>query len=65
VVDFILADCNSEPLQVALKQRDIPFVVVSAFPRPLVRTEASERILQKPVSAKTLCDELGNACRAA
>jgi DNA-binding response OmpR family regulator len=65
VVDFVLADRNSEPLQVALKQRDIPFVVVSAFPRPLVRTEASERILQKPVSAKALCGELSDACRAA
>jgi DNA-binding NtrC family response regulator len=65
VVDFVLADRNSEPLQVALKQRHIPFVVVSAYPRPLVRTELSERILQKPVSAKTLCDELGDACRAA
>ena len=65
VVDFVLADRNSEPLQVALKQRHIPFVVVSAYPRPLVRTEASDRILQKPVSGRALCDELGNACRAA
>jgi DNA-binding response OmpR family regulator len=65
VVDFVLADSNSEPLQVALKQRNVPFVVVSAHPRALVRTEVSERILQKPVSAKTLCDELGDACRAA
>jgi CheY-like chemotaxis protein len=65
VVDFVLADRNSEPLQVALKQRHIPFVVVSAYPRPLVRTDASDRILQKPVSGQALCDELGNACRAA
>jgi CheY-like chemotaxis protein len=62
VVDFVLADRNSEPLQVALKQRGIPFVVVSAYPRPLVRTHASEHILQKPVTAEALCDELGDAC---
>jgi hypothetical protein len=65
LVDFVLADRNSEPLQVALKQRRIPFVVVSAYPRPLVRTEVSDRILQKPVSGQALCDELGSACRAA
>jgi len=64
VVDFVLADRNSEPLQVALKQRHIPFVVVSAYPRLLVRTEASDRILQKPVSGQVLCDELGSACCA-
>src|SRR5262245_56255086 len=61
VVDFVLAYRNSEPLQVALKQRHIPFVVVSAYPRPLVRTEVSERRCRQ----KTLCDELGDACRAA
>ena len=65
VVDFVLADRNSEPLQLALKQRHIPFVVVSAYPRPLVRTKLSGRILQKPVSGQALCDEIGNACRAA
>jgi CheY-like chemotaxis protein len=65
VVDFVLADRNSEPVQIALKQRHIPFVVVSAYPRPLVRTQASDRILQKPVSGQALCEELGNACCAA
>jgi len=63
VVDFVLKDRNSEPLQIALKKRHIPFVVVSAYPRPLVRTEVAERILQKPVSAQALCDELSDACR--
>ena len=65
VVDFVLADRNSEPLQRALKQRHIPFVVVSAYPRPLVRTEVSEHILQKPVSAEALCSKLRDACRRA
>ena len=65
VVDYVLADRNSEPLQVALDERHIPFVVVSAYPRPLVRTNVSRHILQKPVSAETLCDELGEACREA
>ena len=32
VLDYMLADGNSEPLQTALKRRHIPFVVVSAYP---------------------------------
>ena len=32
VVDYVLADGNSEPLQTALKRKHIPFVVVSAYP---------------------------------
>jgi DNA-binding NarL/FixJ family response regulator len=41
VVDYLLADRNSEPLQAALKQRDIPFVVVSSYPRALKRDRTS------------------------
>jgi DNA-binding response OmpR family regulator len=65
VVDFVLADRNSEPLQVALRQRDIPFVVVSAYPRVLVRTCPADHILQKPVTAQALCDEVRDLCRRA
>jgi CheY-like chemotaxis protein len=63
IVDFVLKDRNSEPLQIELKQRHIPFVVVSAYPRPLIRTEAAEHILQKPVSPKALFEVLDDACR--
>jgi DNA-binding response OmpR family regulator len=65
IVDFVLADRNSEPLQAALKERNIPFLVVSAYPRPLVRTHLTDRILQKPVPAQVLCDELRDVCRRA
>jgi CheY-like chemotaxis protein len=65
VVDFVLKDRNSEPVQVELKRRNIPFVVVSGYPRPLVRTEASRHLLRKPVSAQVLCDEIREACRRA
>jgi DNA-binding NarL/FixJ family response regulator len=65
VVDYVLADGNSEPLQTALKQRHIPFVVVSAYPRPLVRTEPGQEILQKPVTRDLLCDRLEAACKLA
>jgi DNA-binding response OmpR family regulator len=65
VVDFLLADRNSEPLQVALRQRDIPFVVVSAYPRVLVRTRIADHVLQKPLTAQALCNEVRDLCRRA
>jgi DNA-binding NtrC family response regulator len=65
VVDFVLADGNSEALQTALKRRHIPFVVVSAYPRALVRTEPGQEILQKPVSPDLLCGRVEAACKLA
>ena len=41
------------------------FVVVSAYPRPLVRTEPGQGILQKPVTRDLLCDRVEAACRLA
>lgn len=65
VVDFVLADGTSEPLQTKLKRKNIPFVVVSAYPRPLVRTEPGQEILQKPVSADLLCGRVAAVCKRA
>ena len=61
VLDYVLADGNSEPLQTALKRRHIPFVVVSAYPRPLVRTEPG----QKPVTSDLLCGRVEAVCKLA
>lgn len=65
VVDYLLGDRNSEPLQAALKQRHIPFVVVSSYPRALVRTEEGQDVLRKPVMAKDLRGSVAAACRRA
>ena len=65
VVDYMLADGNSEPLQMALKRKHIPFVVVSGYPRPLVRTEPGQEILQKPVTSDVLCGRVEAACKLA
>jgi DNA-binding NarL/FixJ family response regulator len=65
VVDYVLADGNSQPLQTALKHKHIPFVVVSAYPRPLVRTEPGQEILQKPVRSDLLCGRVEAACKIA
>jgi hypothetical protein len=65
VVDFVLADGNSEPLQTALLKRHIPFVVVSAYPRALVRIAPGQEILQKPVAGELLCGRVEAACKLA
>jgi DNA-binding response OmpR family regulator len=65
VIDFVLADGNSERLQTALKRKHIPFVVVSAYPRALVRTEPGQEILQKPVTGDVLRNRVGAACKLA
>ena len=63
VVDYLLADRNSEPLQAALKRRQIPFVVVSSYPRPLVRTEEGQEVLRKPVMPHQLRCSVAAAVR--
>jgi DNA-binding NarL/FixJ family response regulator len=65
VIDFMLADGNSQPLQAALNRKHIPFVVVSAYPRPLVRTEPDQEIPQKPVTHDLLCGHVEAACKLA
>ncbi len=63
VLDHALADRNSETLQGALEARDIPFVIITGYPRVLVRREAQQNVLSKPVSADALCTAIRAACR--
>jgi len=63
VVDSVLADGNSEQLQDTLRRKHIPFVVVSAYPRSLVRVYPGQEILQKPVNPNLLCGRVEAACR--
>jgi DNA-binding response OmpR family regulator len=65
VIDFVLADGNCERLQAALKRKHIPFIVVSAYPRALVRTEPGQEILSKPVTAELLCGRVEAVCKLA
>lgn len=55
VIDFVLSDRNSLELQEELKRRHVPFVVVTAYPKVLVRGNAEQRVLGKPVSSDELC----------
>ena len=62
VIDFALADSNSAGLQVALEKRNIPFVVVTGYPRPLVRRNKDQVILPKPVFEEDLCASVRSLC---
>lgn len=65
VVDFVLADGNSEPLQAALAQKQVPYVVVTAYPRVLVRrADGGETIHNKPMTSAVLCAAVADALNA-
>jgi two-component SAPR family response regulator len=63
VLDYALADRNSDDLQNMLESREIPFVVVTAYPRVLVRRNDNQKVLSKPISRNTLCESVRAACR--
>jgi two-component SAPR family response regulator len=54
IIDFVLADDNTQELQAALENKAIPFIVVTGYPRVLVRRDHRQRVLSKPVSAEAL-----------
>ncbi len=63
VLDYALADRTSDPLQSVLESCAIPFVVVTAYPRVLVRRSDNQEVLSKPISSSTLCESVRAACR--
>jgi DNA-binding NtrC family response regulator len=63
VLDYALADQTSDPLQTALERRDIPFIVITGYPRVLVRRDKSQNILSKPVAPDRLYSAILSACR--
>jgi two-component SAPR family response regulator len=63
VIDFVLADSNSEPVQDALERRGVPFVVLTAYPPVLVRRERSQIILSKPVASELLESTVRSLCK--
>jgi DNA-binding NtrC family response regulator len=63
VLDYALADQTSDPLQNALERRHIPFIVITGYPRVLVRRNAAQNVLSKPVSPDVLRETIVAACR--
>jgi hypothetical protein len=43
--------------------REFPFVVVTTYPRVLVRRNDSQRVLSKPISPHKLCESVRAVCR--
>lgn len=62
VIDYALADANSASLQIALEKRHIPFVVVTGYPRPLVRRYSEQIILPKPINGDALRSSVRELC---
>jgi DNA-binding NarL/FixJ family response regulator len=63
VVDYVLADDNSEGVQDALERKGIPFVVVTGYPRALVRRDMRQRVLSKPIPPDVLASTLRSLAR--
>jgi CheY-like chemotaxis protein len=64
IVDYVLADANSECLQAALERKGIPFIVVTGYPRVLVRRDLRQRVLSKPIPPEVLASTLRSLARA-
>ena len=65
LLDYALADQNSEELQTALETRDIPFVVLTGYPRVLVRRDVHQVVLSKPISDDLLYMTIRAAAKSA
>lgn len=63
LLDYALADKSSEELQAALKTRDIPFVVLTGYPRVLVHRDQRQKVLSKPISPELLCMSIKAAAK--
>jgi DNA-binding NarL/FixJ family response regulator len=64
IVDYVLADDNSGNLQALLEKKGVPFLVVTGYPRVLVRRSQRQRVLSKPVSPEVLAATLRSLSRA-
>jgi two-component SAPR family response regulator len=64
VIDFVLGNSNSVELQHELVRRRVPFIVVTAYPKVLVRGRREQQVLGKPVSSEELCGTVRQAAAA-
>src|SRR5262249_54205844 len=64
IIDYVLSDDNSGALQDAPATRGIPFVVVTGYPRVLVRRDERQSGVTTPVSAEALTSAVASLSRA-
>jgi CheY-like chemotaxis protein len=65
LLDYALAGSNSAALQAALESRDIQLVVLTGYPRVLVRRDDHQVVLSKPISDDLLCMTIKAAAKTA
>jgi DNA-binding NarL/FixJ family response regulator len=58
IVDYVLTDDKSDGVQAELERKGIPFIVVTGYPRVLVRRDMRQRVLSKPVPPDVLAATL-------
>ena len=63
IIDFALDSDTSVELQVRLEQLNIPYVVVTGYPRVLIRRGTEQTIIGKPVSPEHLVGVLAAKAR--
>lgn len=54
VIDYVLSDGNTDALQAALDEKNVPYVIVTGYPRVLVRRDGGQSIHAKPVTSELL-----------
>jgi DNA-binding response OmpR family regulator len=64
IVDYVLAEDNSGSLQAVLEEKGVPFLVLTGYPRVLVRRSQRQRVLSKPVAPEVLASTLRSLSRA-
>ena len=65
VIDFALGDGNANGLEDALELRGIPYIVVTGFPKVLVRHHEQQVIYGKPLPSQMLSQLVATMAREA
>lgn len=61
VIDYVLGDENTDALQDALDKKNVPYVIVTGYPRVLVRRDDGQTIHAKPVTPEILLSAVKTA----
>ena len=64
ILDYASRDGTSLQIQQQLERLGIPFIVVTAYPRVLVRKHDGQNVVCKPISPELLCAMVRASARA-
>ena len=63
MIDFSLGNDTAVQLQERLEQFEIPYIVITGYPKVLVRRNPDQTIVGKPVTSEVLCGLLAAKAR--